>query len=100
MDSSDQHRVVYVRVQRGYRGEVSGTASVLTDKYHLTQTRNVNGEFPAGYVPPGNYLVQTYVRPDLKTGKVPKELLRWRMARREMYIGMEAEIILKLSPEN
>jgi hypothetical protein len=66
--------------------------------YHLTQTRNINGEFPAGYVPPGNYLVQTYVRPDLKTGKVPEELLRWRMARREMYIGTDSEIILKLKP--
>jgi hypothetical protein len=66
--------------------------------YHLTQTRNINGEFPAGYVPPGNYLVQTYVRPDLKTGKVPEELLRWRMARREMYIGTDSEIILKLNP--
>jgi len=28
--------------------------------YHLTQTRNINGGFPAGHVPPGNYLVQTY----------------------------------------
>jgi hypothetical protein len=34
--------------------------------YHLTQTRNINGEFPAGYVPPGNYLVQTYVPEDRK----------------------------------
>lgn len=23
--------------------------------YHLTQTRNINGDLPAGYVPPGNY---------------------------------------------
>jgi hypothetical protein len=26
--------------------------------YHLTQTRNIDGEFPAGYVSPGNYLVK------------------------------------------
>jgi hypothetical protein len=68
--------------------------------YHLTQTRNINGEFPAGYVPPGNYLVQTYLRPDLKTGKIPAELLRWRMARQEMYIGTDSEIILRLSRAN
>jgi hypothetical protein len=23
---------------------------------HLTQTRNINGEFPAAYVPPGKYM--------------------------------------------
>jgi hypothetical protein len=68
--------------------------------YHLTQTRNTNGEFPAGYVPSGELLVQTYLRPDLKTGKIPAELLRWRMARQEMYIGTDSEIILKLSRAN
>jgi hypothetical protein len=71
--------------------------------YHLTQTRNINGEFPAGYVPSGELLVQTYLRPDwpdLKTGKIPAELLRWRMARQEMCIGTDSEIILKLSRAN
>jgi hypothetical protein len=45
--------------------------------YHLTQTRNINGEFPAGYVPSGELLVQTYLRPDwpdLKTGKIPADI--------------------------
>ncbi len=68
--------------------------------YHLTQARNINGEFPAGYVPLSNYPVQRYVRPDLKTGKIPAEPLRWRMARRELYIGTDLEIVLKLSPAN
>ncbi len=68
--------------------------------YHLAQPRNINGEFPAGYVPPGNYVVQTYLRPDLKSGKIPAELLRWRMARQEMYIGTDSEIVLKLRPAN
>jgi hypothetical protein len=68
--------------------------------YHLTQTRSINGEFPAGYVPSGELLVQTYLRPDLKTGKIPAELLRWRMARQEMYIGTDSEIIFKLSRAN
>jgi hypothetical protein len=40
------------------------------------------------------------LRPDLKTGKIPAELLRWRMARREIYIGTDLEIVLKLSPAN
>ena len=43
-------------------------------------------------------MVQTYVRPDLKAGKIPAELLQWRMARRELYI--DSEIILKLSHAN
>ena len=68
--------------------------------YHLAQPRNINGKFPASYVPPGNYVVQTYVRPDLKSGKTPLELLRWSMARREMYIGTGSEIVLKLNPAN
>jgi hypothetical protein len=58
--------------------------------YHLTQTRNINGEFAAGYVPSGELLVQTYLRPDwpdLKTGKIPAELLRWRMARQERCVS-------------
>ena len=68
--------------------------------YHRTQTRNINGEFPAGYVPSGELLVQTYLRPDLKTGKIPAELMRWRMARQEMCIGTDSEIILTLSRAN
>ena len=68
--------------------------------YHLTQARNINGESPAGYVPPSNYPVQRYVRPDLKTGKIPAEPWRWRMTRRELYIGTDLEIVLKLSPAN
>jgi hypothetical protein len=68
--------------------------------YHLTQTRSINGEFPARYVPSGELLVQTYLRPDLKTGKIPAELMRWRMARQEMCIGTDSEIILTLSRAN
>ena len=37
--------------------------------YHLMHTRNINGEFPAGYLPPDKYVVQTYVR--LPTRKDP-----------------------------
>jgi len=65
--------------------------------YHLMPTRNINGEFPAGYVPPGKYVVQTDVR---AARKIPAELLQWRMARRELYIGSDSEIILKLSHAN
>jgi hypothetical protein len=68
--------------------------------YRLKQPRNINGEFPAEYVPPGNYVVQTYVRPGLKNGKLAAELAKWRMARREMYIATDSEIVLKLSPAN
>ncbi len=56
--------------------------------------------FQRATFPPDKYVVQTYVRPDLKAGKIPAELLQWRMARRELYIGSDSEIILKLSHAN
>jgi hypothetical protein len=66
--------------------------------YHLTQNRNENGNYPAGYVPPGHYLVQTYIQPNFETGKVPAELSRWRMAKQEVDIPSDSEFVVKLSP--
>ena len=47
---SDQHRVVYVRVQRSYRGEVRGTVRVLTGN---SGERDCGFDFETG----GQYLV-------------------------------------------
>lgn len=66
--------------------------------YHLMQNENKDGIFFAGYVPPGRYVVQTYVQPDFNTGKVPPELSKWRMAKQEVDISSGSEILLKLNP--
>jgi hypothetical protein len=69
--------------------------------YHLTQNGNENGLFYAGYVPPGYYTVQTYIQPDPETGKIPVELSKWRMAKQEVVIPSDTEIVvLKLTPVN
>jgi hypothetical protein len=55
---------------------------------------------PAGYVPPGTYVVQTQLGPDLKSGTTWPDLSKWPVVRREMYIGTNLEIVFKLSPAN
>jgi hypothetical protein len=67
--------------------------------YHLTQNGNENGIFYAGFVPPGYYSVQTYVQPDTATGRIRPELSKWHMAKQEVAIPSDAEVIvLKLNP--
>jgi len=68
--------------------------------YHLTQNRSEEGYYTVGYVPPGRYLVRTYIQPDFTSGKVPAELSKWRMAKQEVEIQSDSEIVLKLSPVN
>jgi hypothetical protein len=69
--------------------------------YHMTQNGNENGIFYAGYVPPCYCTVQTYIQPDPETGKIPPELSKWRMAKQEVVIPSDTEIVvLKLNPLN
>jgi hypothetical protein len=67
--------------------------------YHLDQ-RESDGEFTMGYVPPGHYVVRTYIQMDDPEQKVPVELTKWRMANQEVDIKSDAEVVLKLSPAN
>jgi hypothetical protein len=66
--------------------------------YHLTQNRDEEGYYTVGYVPPGRYLVQTYIIPDFETGKAPEELSRWRMAKQEVDISADSKIVVRLNP--
>jgi hypothetical protein len=66
--------------------------------YHLDQHES-DGEFTMGYVPPGHYVVRTYIQIDNEQ-KVPVELTKWRMANQEVDIKSDANIILKLNPSN
>jgi len=66
--------------------------------YHLTQNRNESGVYRAGYVPPGHYLVQTYIQPDFENPTVPTQLAKWRMVKQEVDIPTRSEIVLTLAP--
>ncbi|HTP67906.1 MAG TPA: hypothetical protein VMJ35_03305 [Dongiaceae bacterium] len=66
--------------------------------YHLTQNRGENGWYSAGYVPPGHYVVQTFIQPDFETGTFPAELSRWRMAKQEVDVTSDSDIVLTLYP--
>jgi len=66
--------------------------------YHLNQHVR-DGWFTMGYVPPGHYVVQTYLEYGVSE-KVRKELSKWRMAKQEVEIKADADIVLKLEPAN
>jgi hypothetical protein len=66
--------------------------------YHLRQNRSENGVYSASWVSPGHYIVQTYIQPDFETGKIPAELSKWRMAKQEVDIPSDSQILLKLTP--
>jgi len=67
--------------------------------YHLDQHAE-DGEYTMGYVPPGHYMVRTYIQMDDPEQKVPAALTQWRMANQEIDIKSDADIVLKLSPAN
>ena len=67
--------------------------------YHLDQHES-DGEFTMGYVPPGHYVVRTYIQMGDPEQKVPVELTKWRMANQEIDIKSDANIVLKLNPSN
>lgn len=67
--------------------------------YHLDQHES-DGEFTMGYVPPGHYVVRTYIQMDDPEQKVPLELTKWRMANQEINIKSDADIVLKLDRAN
>jgi hypothetical protein len=66
--------------------------------YHLDQHES-DGEFTMGYVPPGHYVVRTYIQIDNEQ-KIPVELTKWHMANEEVDIKSDANIVLKLNPSN
>ena len=67
--------------------------------YHLDQ-HDEDGEYTMGYVPPGHYVVRTYIQMDDPEQTVPVELTKWRMANQEVEIKSDANIVLKLAPAN
>ena len=67
--------------------------------YHLDQHEE-DGEYTMGYVPPGHYVVRTFIQMNDPEQKVPVELTKWRMANQEVEIKSDANIVLKLNPAN
>jgi len=58
------------------------------------------GDYKLFGVPPGKYLVQTYILPDDSEGKNPVQPVNWQMVRQEVEIQSNSRIELKLSPAN
>lgn len=63
--------------------------------YHEDQ-HDEDGEYTVGYVPPGHYIVRTYIQMNGPEQKVPVELTKWRMANQEVDIKSDTNIVLKL----
>jgi len=66
--------------------------------YHETQNVEDNGSCALGLIPPGHYSITTYLQPDPDTEQVPPEITKWRMARKEVDITGDTQIILTLTP--
>ena len=79
-----------VMIDPGYRDGMA---------YHLQQQRMNDGWFTMGYVPPGHYFVETYLQYGA-SAQARKQLSKWRMAKQEVEIKADADIVLKLEPAN
>lgn len=64
--------------------------------YHEDQGLEKDGTCSLGLVPPGHYSVMTFLRPDFRTGKVPADVATLQMAKEEIEINGESEVLLKL----
>jgi hypothetical protein len=79
-----------VMIDPGYRDELA---------YHLQQQRMNDGWFTMGYVPPGHYFVETYLQYGA-SAQAREQLSKWRMAKQEVDIKADTDIVLKLEPAN
>ncbi|HEV2298749.1 MAG TPA: hypothetical protein VGR72_09560 [Candidatus Acidoferrales bacterium] len=64
--------------------------------YHEDQGLENDGTCSLGFVPPGRYSVMTFLRPDFRTGKVLADVAAFQMAREEIEINGESEVVLTL----
>jgi hypothetical protein len=64
--------------------------------YHERDGVNEDGSLTLGLIPPGHYLVSSLIEPDFETGQIPVEASKWQMAKREVDIRGQAEIVLTL----
>jgi hypothetical protein len=66
--------------------------------YHESHGVEDDGSYTLGLIPPGHYVVRTYVEPDFQTESIPNATRQWKMAKREVDINSDAEVVLTLTP--
>jgi hypothetical protein len=57
-----------------------------------------DGSCTLGLIPPGHYLVSTFIQPDVETERLSPEVSKWSMARQEVDISGDGEVVLRLVP--
>jgi hypothetical protein len=57
-----------------------------------------DGSYTLGLIPPGHYLVSSFIQPDFETQQVSAEVSKWRMAKQEVDISGDGEVVLRLVP--
>lgn len=65
--------------------------------YHTTQMKNRQGLFVVGFVPAGMYKVRTVLAPEAYSAQPPNELSIWEMAKKDVEITGDSEIVLQLT---
>ncbi len=66
--------------------------------YHENHGVDEDGSYRLGLIPPGHYVVSSHIEPDFESGQVPAEASKWRMARQEVDISGDTEVVIKLIP--
>jgi hypothetical protein len=57
---------------------------------------NQDASYTLGLIPPGHYMVRSFIQPDFETGQMPVEASRWQMAKQEVDISGDSDVVLKL----
>jgi len=68
--------------------------------YHESHELNQDGSYTLNLIPPGHYFMGSYIEPDFPSGQVPAEASKWRMAKQEVDISGDTEVVIQLIPSN
>jgi len=58
---------------------------------------NEDGSYTLGLIPPGHYIVRSFIQPDVETGQITMEASQWEMAKQKAEISRDGEVVLKLA---
>ena len=67
--------------------------------YHESHGLNKDGSYTLGLIPPGHYFVSSFIQPDFQAEGVPVETSKWQMAKQEVEINGDMEVLLRLIPK-
>jgi hypothetical protein len=67
--------------------------------YHESHGLNKDGSYTLGLIAPGHYFVSSFIQPDFQADRVPVEASKWQMAKQEVEINGDMEVLLRLIPK-